>query len=78
VPTFYKMKNAGVGPRVTQPPGAPPRITAEADAEWLERANNLTLAAEAARLSEKRRGRARSAAAKAIESPKHISRRKRA
>ena len=71
--TFYKMKKNGVAPRVTQPPGAPPRITQEADHEWLERVNNLTgeAAAEVERISERRRGRALKAAAKAVVAPGH-------
>ncbi len=77
--TFYKMKKNGVAPRVTQPPGAPPRITREADAEWLTFCDNLTgeKAAEAAHISEARRDRAIKAAAKSIESPKHVANRHR-
>jgi hypothetical protein len=33
IATFYKMRKNGVAPKVMQPPGAPPRITQEADAE---------------------------------------------
>jgi hypothetical protein len=79
VATFYKMKRNGVAPKVTQPPGAPPRITQEADAEWLKFCDNLTgeKAAEAAHISEARRARAVKAAAKSIESPKHVANRHR-
>jgi hypothetical protein len=80
VATFYKMKRNGVAPKVTQPPGAPPRISAEADREWLEFCNNPNgeMAATAARGAEQRRERAVKAAAKSIESPKHVSNRHRA
>jgi hypothetical protein len=77
--TFYKMKKNGVAPKVTQPPGAPPRISAEADREWLEFCNNPKgeMAATAARSAEQRRERAVKAAAKAIESPRHVANRHR-
>jgi hypothetical protein len=73
--TFYKMKKNGVAPLVTQPPGAPPRISKEADAEWLARCNNPTveMAAAAAQIAAARRERAVKAAARAVKSPTHIS-----
>jgi hypothetical protein len=79
VATFYKMKKNGVAPRITQPPGTPPRITQEADQEWLQLANNLQgdAATEAAHLADSRRKRAITAASKAVESPEHVSKRKR-
>jgi hypothetical protein len=73
------MRKNGVAPKVTQPPGAPPRITQEADGEWLKFCDNLTgeKAAEAAQISEARRDRARKAAAKAVESAAHVSNKRR-
>jgi hypothetical protein len=73
VATFYKMKKNGVAPRITELPGAPPRISQEADHEWLAAANNRN--AETEHLAEQRQERARKAAARAIESPRHVSRR---
>jgi hypothetical protein len=77
--TFYGMKRKGTAPRITQPPGAPPRITVEADHEWLERSNNLQgeMAETAAHDADLRRERSRKAAAKAILSPTHVSNRHR-
>jgi hypothetical protein len=79
IATFYKMKKNGMAPKVTQPPGTPPRITQEADAEWLERVNNLKgkSAETAVRDAELRRDRAVAAASKAIASPAHIANRRR-
>ena len=78
--TFYAMKKKGVAPKITQPPGAPPRITQEADAEWVVFCNNLPpdKAAEAAAISAERRERTRKAAKKSAASPLHVSRRERA
>jgi hypothetical protein len=69
------MRKNGVAPKVTQPPGAPPRITQEADGEWLKFCDNLTgeKAAEAAQIAAARRERAVKAAARAVKSPTHIS-----
>jgi hypothetical protein len=77
--TFYKMKSNGVAPKVVQPPGTPPRITKEADAEWLALCNNMKgeMAETAAHDADLRRERSRKAAAKAIESPLHISNKRR-
>jgi hypothetical protein len=79
IATFYKMRKNGVAPKVMQPPGAPPRITQEADAEWLKFCNNPQgeMAETAARDAEFRRERAVKAAAKAIASPLHISNKRR-
>jgi hypothetical protein len=78
--TFYEMKRRGVAPKVAQPPGAPPRITDEADAEWVKFCDNLPpdKAAEAAAIANERRTRTRKAAAKSAASPLHVSRRERA
>jgi hypothetical protein len=80
IATFYKLRKNGIAPKVTQPPGTPPRITDEADREWLELVNNLNgkMAAEAGRLAELRRERAVTAVSKSVESPKHVSNRNRA
>ena len=69
--TFYKMKREGVAPKITQPPGAPPRITQEADAEWVVACNNLPpdKAAKAEAISDERRERTRKAAKKSAASP---------
>jgi hypothetical protein len=77
--TFYKMKGNGVAPKVTQPPGTPPRITKEADAEWLALCSNMKgeMAKTAAHDADLRRERSRKAAAKAILSPTHVSNRHR-
>jgi hypothetical protein len=79
IATFYKMRKNGVAPKVMQPPGAPPRITQEADAEWLALCNNLQgdMAETAAHDADLRRERSRKAAAKAILSPTHVSNRHR-
>ena len=75
VGTFYTMKRKGVAPKVSQPPGAPPRITYEADAAWLVFCDNLPpkLKAEAAAIIANRHARTISAGAKAAASPKHVS-----
>jgi hypothetical protein len=80
VPTFYEMERRGVAPKVTRLPGAPPRVTDEADAAWLIFCENLPAdkAAEAAAISAERRARTRKAGAAAVASPKHVSRRERA
>jgi hypothetical protein len=67
IATFYKLRKNGIAPKVTQPPGTPPRITVEADREWLELVNNLNgeMAAVAGRLAEERRERAVAAVSKA-------------
>jgi hypothetical protein len=79
-PAFYEMQRRGVGPKVTAPPGAPPRITVEADAAWVKFCENLPpkIAAEAEKLAEGRRERARKAATKAVASPTHVSKTRRA
>lgn len=75
--TFYKMEQLGIAPKVTRMPGAPPRITDEADAAWIEMINNPApkMAAEIERAHAGRRERARKAATKAVASPLHVSRR---
>jgi hypothetical protein len=72
---FYHMKKKGVAPVVSQPPGAPPRITNEADAAWVLFCENLppAPAAEAAARNAKRLAASTSGGVKAAKSPKHIS-----
>jgi hypothetical protein len=79
VATFYKMKRLGVAPKITELPGSPPRISREADAEWLQAAENLKDDAAKAvqRAAKSRRDRAVAAASKAIKSPAHVSNRRR-
>jgi hypothetical protein len=74
--TFYTMRRNGVAPKVSQPPGAPPRITDEADAAWVVFCENLPadLAAKAAAIIANRHARTISAGAKAAASPLHVSR----
>lgn len=78
-PTYYQLKHQGLGP-VEMRMGAVVRISAEAAAAWRRARENpgKVEAAAATREADLRRERARSAAAKAIELPKHVSQRKRA
>jgi hypothetical protein len=73
IATFYKMKREGVAPKIIQPPHAPPRITNEADQEWVQFVGNLPAdkAAQAEAISAERRDRTRAAGAAAVKSPKH-------
>jgi hypothetical protein len=71
---FYNMQRRGVAPKVLRLPGAPPRITNEADAEWLKACDNLPadIIAENEAISTERRDRTRGAGKVAAESPKHV------
>jgi hypothetical protein len=68
------MQRAGVAPKVTRVPFAPPRITNEADAEWLKFSDNLPAekAAQVAATIAERRDRTRGAGKKAAASDKHV------
>jgi len=79
VPSFYHMEKRGVAPQVTRLPGAAPRITDEADREWLKFTQNLPadIIAEVKAISAERRARTAKAAKKAVRSPKHVSHRRR-
>ena len=72
---FYNMEHRGVAPKVTRLPGAPPRITDEADAAWVIFCDNLPPkpAAEAAAIIAKRNAASKGPGAKAAASPKHVS-----
>jgi predicted DNA-binding transcriptional regulator AlpA len=76
VPTFYEFKKQGLGPTEMRM-GAVIRISREAAAAWRQaRENPAKAEAEAAtRSAEVLRNRARRAAKRAVESPKHVSRR---
>jgi hypothetical protein len=77
IATFYNMKKNGTAPAVTHPPHAPPRITVESDAAWLEACNNLPadkVAQTKARDAE-RKARTLKAGAAGAESERHISKR---
>ena len=71
---FYNMKRRGVAPKVLRLPGAPPRITDEADAEWVKACDNLPadIVAENEAISTERRNRTRGAGKVAAESLKHV------
>jgi hypothetical protein len=71
VTAFYKMRKLGTAPTVTHPKGAPARISAEADAAWLKRVNDLV---DQTAL-EQRRQHATVAAAAAVASERHVSKR---
>jgi hypothetical protein len=75
--TYYKIKRLGAGPRELRLPGNLIRITPAAEAEWRRRWENPAPAdAEALACdAERRQERSRKAAKKAVESPKHVSRR---
>ena len=77
ITTFYKMQRLGIAPTVTPALCGPPRISDEADAEWLERMNNPfgTLADQIEKMNAARRERARKAATKSVTSPHHVSQR---
>jgi predicted DNA-binding transcriptional regulator AlpA len=76
VPTYYEFKKQGLGPAEMRM-GAVVRISREAAAAWRQaRENPAKAEAEAAtRSAEVLRNRARHAAKRAIESPRHISHR---
>ena len=76
IPTYYELKKQGLGPAEMRM-GAIVRISRESAAAWRAARENPTEAeAEAAaRTSEAMRVRARRAATRAIESPRHVSRR---
>jgi hypothetical protein len=71
---FYNMKRRGVAPKVLRLPGAPPRITNEADAEWLKSCDNLPadIVAENVAISTERRARTQKSGKAAAASPKHV------
>jgi len=74
VVAFYNMQKRGVAPEITRLPGAPPRITDEADAAWLKFTQNLPadIIAENEAISTERRNRTRKSGKVAAESPKHV------
>jgi predicted DNA-binding transcriptional regulator AlpA len=76
VPTYYELKKQNLGPAEMRM-GRIVRISREAAAVWRQaRENPAGAEAEAAtRSAEVLRDRARRAAKRAIESPKHVSRR---
>jgi len=75
-PTYYKLKNLGLGPREMRK-GAAISISHRARLDWqLARENPTGAEAEAVREAEDGlRNRSRAAAAKSIKSPRHVSRR---
>jgi predicted DNA-binding transcriptional regulator AlpA len=79
IPTYYNLKKQGQAP-VEMRMGRIIRISAEAAAAWRRARENPSKAeaAETAKISEALRDRAVNAAAKAVASPLHISRRERA
>jgi hypothetical protein len=77
--TYHKLRNLGQGPREMRI-GAMVRITHKARLDWQKARENPT-GAEAAAVEKMRRGlrtRSHAAAARAVKSPQHVSRRKRA
>lgn len=74
VATFYNMQRAGVAPKVTRAPFAPPQISNEADAEWLKSCDNLPKdkADQVAAAVAERRARTQKSGKAAAASPKHV------
>jgi hypothetical protein len=79
IPTYYVLKKRGLGPAEMRMARII-RISAEAAAAWRHARENpgKAEAAETSKISETLRDRAVNAAAKAVASPLHISRRERA
>jgi hypothetical protein len=73
VATYYNMQRNGVAPRIIHPPHSPPRITYEADEQWVEFCNNLPAdkAEKAEAITAERLDRTRKAGAAAVLSPLH-------
>ena len=77
--TYYRLKNAGLGPRETQIPPHRVIITKADEAAW-DRARSHPTGTEAelvARMQAGRVRRARNAARAATASPNHVSKRRR-
>ena len=74
IPTFYAMQKAGTGPEIIHPLGAGgPRITEEADREWVERSKADRASKKGQRETARKVQLAKQAAKIATESPLHLS-----
>jgi hypothetical protein len=79
IATYHNLKKRGLAPEELEVPGTNLiRITAKADREWEARMRELAATDEHKRERERRSATARIAGRLAAQSPRHVSRRKRA